>query len=166
MMLDTLHERLVARARSTADDARAAASQRARASVQQAHDGAANQVETARREGVDLAHADVSIVVADAQRAARQMVLQTQQEAVEELHARALRAAEAMPTDARYPAWLSCAQALARDQLGTRSDVSLAAPGEGGIVATAGLRTVDYTLAAVIERCLAQLGPEVESLWR
>lgn len=166
MNLDTLHDRLLRRARSTADLAQATASQQAVSRVHQARADAARLVDAARPEGIELAHADVGIVVADAERAARQVVLRTQQEAVEELRASALRAAASMPRDARYAAWLSCARDLARDQLGGNADLTLDVPGKGGIVATAGMRAVDYTLPAVVERCLEVLGPEVESLWR
>jgi len=67
--------------------------------------------------------------------------------------------------DPRYPALLDQLEDLAHRQLGPNAAIERAPEQRGGIVARHEGRRVDYTLAALADRALAQLGDDIEGLW-
>ena len=144
---------LVEAARSDAGDAQAAAGAeagaliRAAASEREAATGAARERrrQRARREG-------------------RAIVLRARRAAYDELRVAALAAAADLLVQPGYPALRERLAAAARARLGPHAEVA-EAPG-GGVLARAGDRLVDCSLHAMVERCLADLGGDLEELWR
>lgn len=70
-------------------------------------------------------------------------------------------AARSLRTDPRYPALLDHLEALARAQLGPTAKVDRDPSDAGGAIATAGNRSVDYTLAALADRAVSALADDV-----
>lgn len=99
-----------------------------------------------------------------ARRQARAIVLRARRDAYEELRTGAQAAVADLRVQPGYAQLRERLAAAARDQLG--ADAELTEPAGGGVVARAGERLVDYSLPAMVERCLANLGPELEELWR
>jgi vacuolar-type H+-ATPase subunit E/Vma4 len=96
-----------------------------------------------------------------ARQEARAIVLRARRDARDELRAAARSAAAGLRGE---PGLGDRLAALAREQLGPEAE--LMEPAEGGMVARSGERLVDYSLPAMVDRCLAELGPELEELWR
>lgn len=153
-------------------DARAAARRRldeaeadARACVEAARREADETIARARAQGeaegrVEAAHED-----ARERALARMDVLAAQREAYDELRRRAREAARGLREQPGYADLLERLAAAARRDLGDDAELEIDPPGAGGVRARAGSRRVDYTLAALADRCVAQLGTGVKRLW-
>jgi vacuolar-type H+-ATPase subunit E/Vma4 len=64
-----------------------------------------------------------------------------------------------------YPALLERLSAAARSQLGDDAELVVDPPGRGGVIARRGEASVDYTLAAMADRVIDDLGADLERLW-
>lgn len=161
MNLEPLRASLLARARAEARTLLDAAHREA--------DGrrAAARAEAAERVRQGLADHDAAAAAAraarllEARRDARAIVLRARGEAYGELRAAALSAAAAL---AGQPGFRERLAAVAREQLGP--DAELVEPAEGGLIARSGERLVDYSLPAMVDRCLGELGRDLEELWQ
>jgi hypothetical protein len=73
-------------------------------------------------------------------------------------------AASAIAALADDPGYRTRLVDLARARLGDREARILEAAG-GGVIAEIGSRRVDYSLDALLQRCLDRLGDEIAGLW-
>ncbi len=122
--------------------------------------------EQGRREGERAAAQEAVRRRATATRRARELRLQAERRQVEELQARARAAVLRLREDSRYPELLDRLTRAVREQLGPDAEVELDPPGRGGVIGRKGATSVDYTLPVLVERAIASLGDEVETLWR
>jgi vacuolar-type H+-ATPase subunit E/Vma4 len=122
-------------------------------------------VAQARAEGEAAAALEGAQERGQARRSARSAVLAAQRTLQEELHRRAQEAAQELRAGPSYPALLDRLEAAAREQLGAEPTVTRDAPDSGGVLASRGDRSVDYSLDALVRRCLDGLGTKVERLW-
>jgi vacuolar-type H+-ATPase subunit E/Vma4 len=152
----------------------------------QARDGAEARVEAARRESDECrasarAEADALLrrALAEredaeaaarsrrrlrARREARATVLHARRAACEELRAAALAAAADLRAGSGYPRLRERLAEAARERLGLDAEVS--EPEGSGVLARAGDRLVDCSLPVLVRRGLADLGSDLEELWR
>ena len=160
-----LRRALLADAQAGTQHILAEADARAAATVAEAERQGSALVERARSD----AHAGAAIVAAKelarARRRARTLVLAARRELYDELVRQARAAAHALHDDPVYAELLDRWAAAARAQLGDDAVLELDPPGAGGVRATSGARSVDYTLDTLVERCLDRLGGELERLW-
>jgi vacuolar-type H+-ATPase subunit E/Vma4 len=119
-----------------------------------------------RREGERAAAKEAVRRRATATRKAREIRLRAQQRQIEELRQRALEAVARARDDARYPALLERLAAQVRDQLGPAAEVVVDPEGLGGVIGRRGRTSVDYTLPALVERAMDDLGGDLERLWQ
>ncbi len=138
----------------TEADARRAAAQRSAAAV----------VERARADGAAEADREMTRDGARERRRARRIVLDARRRAYERLRVDVHAAIESTDRRSEYEALLDRLEGLAHEQLGDRARVERD-PAGGGLIAEIDGRRVDYTLDALVERCLRGLGAEVERLW-
>jgi vacuolar-type H+-ATPase subunit E/Vma4 len=163
--LDAVGHALIVDATHDADRARADAERAASDAVAAARVEAAQMLTVARSAGEAEARAVAAVELARARRRARELVLGARREAYERVRAEARRAVSQLPAAPGYGALLEGLTRLARYQLG--DDVTVIVDHAlGGVVATAGSRSVDYRLPVVADRCVAALAPEIAELWR
>ncbi len=96
---------------------------------------------------------------------AHMQVLAARRASYDALAQRARADALALRAEPGYPQLLELLTAAARADLGADAEVTVDPPGLGGVIARAGTRAVDYTLVAIAERCVQDLGPRVAELW-
>jgi hypothetical protein len=118
----------------------------------------------ARAEGAAQAGREMAITRVHEQRRSHRMILEARRRAYEDLGERARVAACELRPDPAYPALLDRLERLSREQLGDGARIERD-PVDGGVVAEAEGRRVDYSLAALTERCLRRLGAKIEELW-
>lgn len=123
-------------------------------------------VEQGRLEGRRAARQEGARRRGAAHRRAREAELAARGALFEELRSRARAGAVELRSDPGYPALLDRLTGAARAQLGADAEIEVDRPGGGGVGARSGRRSVDYTLPALADRALADLGGEVEKLWR
>lgn len=149
---------------------------RAAALLAEADTDAAAQLERARREADDLVararakgEAEGRIAAGRAaatQRSfARMEVRGAQRAAHDELREQARAAALSLRDAPDYDELLDRLAATARLDLGDDAQIERDPPGAGGVRGRAGTRQVDYTLAALADRCVDGLGSRVRRLW-
>ena len=137
----------------------------AQARVGEARREADELVEHARAQGeaagrLEAAHDEaVERVLAQAD------VLAAQRESYEELSRRARAAVLELRGDPGYPDLLERLAAAARRDLGDAAELEIDPPGAGGVRASAGSRRVDYTLVALSDAYIRELGTTVRTLW-
>lgn len=165
MNVDPVRDALLADARRDADDLRAAAERDAAAAVQSARDEAQGMLAAARAEGAAEARTVAAAELARARRHARELVLAARRDAYERARTETSRAASELRHAPGYTSLVEGLIEVAGRQLGEAAVTSVDDTA-GGIVASAGSRTVDYRLPAIADRCLAARGTELESLWR
>jgi hypothetical protein len=107
------------------------------------------------------ARADRAVDVA--RREAHAALLGSEAEIWDELADRVHRAVASMPDDPRFPALIDALERLARRQLG--AEVTFDQCPDGGFVATAGGRRVDYRLGALADRVLDLIADDVGASW-
>jgi vacuolar-type H+-ATPase subunit E/Vma4 len=159
--LEPLHDALLGEARQAARDRRTGARRDARGILEQAEAEARALLERARADGEAAAELEAERERARAQREARALVLETKQAFRKELERRALAAAAELRNEPRYGTMLEGLARMARIQLGDEAVLEVDPP-EGGVIAHAGARRVDYSLPALVERCLAQMNGDLE----
>jgi vacuolar-type H+-ATPase subunit E/Vma4 len=156
---------LLADAREQADRMLAEADAEARETMARAREEADAIIARGRGEGRTEGRVAASREEAQAHMLARMEVLGARREAYDELRARARVAALALRDDPEYPQLLERLAAAARADLGADAELGVDPADAGGVRARQGSRRVDYTLAALAERCVAALGPEARRLW-
>ncbi len=162
--VEAVRASLLAAAAVEAADARAAAHREDELRLGEARAHADELVAAARRLGesdADLAAASRRI---GALRQARALSLEARREAFETFRQEALDAILALRGTPAYEALLQRLAAAARAQLGEEATLEIDPP-SGGVVGHAGPRHVDYSLPALVDRCILSLGSELEELW-
>ncbi|CAN5290992.1 hypothetical protein BH11ACT4_BH11ACT4_18130 [soil metagenome] len=117
----------------------------------------------AAAEGEAAANSAAALVSARARRQAHETVLRSQNDIRLDLKTRATTAAQALTADPRYPALVAHLTARAHALLGPEALISTSPA--GGVIAVAGSRRIDLSLAALAERTLDSLTEENRSLW-
>ena len=118
-----------------------------------------------RLEGEQAAAQEARRRLGAASRRARELRLAAQRALIDELRLRAREAALQVRTDPGYQELLDRLSQAARSQLGPEAELELDPPELGGLLARAASRSVDYTLAALVDRAIVDLDGEVEALW-
>jgi vacuolar-type H+-ATPase subunit E/Vma4 len=163
--LDPVRDALLADADRDANATRAAADDDAASTVAAARAAVERLLAAARADGEAEARVVSASELARAHRAAREVVLQARRAAYDRLRASVRDAASRLRATPEYEALIDGLTRVAREQLGEDPAVTVD-DDVGGIVARVGSRTVDYRLPVVAERCLAAIGPAVETLWQ
>lgn len=122
-------------------------------------------LEQAQAEGRRAGFLESARARAHARRRAGELVLAARQDVFERFRRDAHAAALALRSDEGYPALLDRLAADAGQALGEGAALERDPPG-GGVTARAGRRSVDLTLPALADRCIAGLGVRLEELWR
>jgi vacuolar-type H+-ATPase subunit E/Vma4 len=122
--------------------------------------------EQGRLEGVQAATRESLRRRAAANRRARELRLAAERALLDELRLRARQAALQLRVDPRYGDLLERVSQVARSQLGADTEVVVDPPDIGGVLARAGSTSVDYTLPALVDRAIAELDGQLETLWR
>ena len=152
------------------------AHRRAREIVAQAETQAGERLEPVRRQADELVAAARAQGEADgrleaareeavARFSAHMTVLAEQRASYDELRRRARVAVLTLRDEADYPELLERLAAAARRDLGDDAQLQVDPPEVGGVRATSGTRAVDYTLVALADRCVDDLGPRLAALW-
>jgi vacuolar-type H+-ATPase subunit E/Vma4 len=143
----------------------AAAEAEARAELERAQARARAVVERARREGAAAGDLEGARERAEARRRSQRLVLDARRAVYDDFRREAHEGALLLRASGGYGALLERLAEAARSQLGTDAELEVDPAGVGGVRARAGARAVDYTLPALVDRCIASLGSEVERLW-
>jgi vacuolar-type H+-ATPase subunit E/Vma4 len=165
MSLDTAREALLDDARREAEAILARADAAAAARLQAARREAEELRARARAQGEAEGRVGAAQTLAGERFAARMRVLGARRASYDALLEQARRAALALREDPDYPQLLERLAAAARKDLGPGTELTVDPPGQGGVLGRAGSRAVDYTLVALAERCVRDLGPRVAELW-
>ena len=156
---------------------RRSVAQHAAVAIARAHDDADTRIARARAEAAALerrARADgeaAADAVSARARAARRRassatVLEAEQAVLSELRDQVHEAVLHLRDAPDYPRLLDGLTARAHARLGRGAHVTRDPDGLGGIVAEHDGRRLDYTLPALADRALAELGPAIEDLWK
>jgi vacuolar-type H+-ATPase subunit E/Vma4 len=162
--LDPVREALLAQAQVEAEELVTQAADRAAEEVALAEEETAILIARARAEGEAAAELEAATEVAHARRSARTLVLEAQREVYDDVRREAHAAAQQLRSRTGYRELVERLAAMARDQLGPDAELELDPP-NGGVVAHARNRRLDYSLPALVERCLARRATELERLW-
>jgi flagellar biosynthesis/type III secretory pathway protein FliH len=165
MTLDAAGEALLDDARAVARRALKAADDEARARIAQAQAEADALLARARAQGEAEGRLEAGLEEARERTLARMEVLAARREAYEELRRRARAAALALRSEAGYDELLEQLAAAARRDLGEDAELEIDPPQDGGVRASADGRRVDYTLVALADRCVDDLGAGLKRLW-
>ena len=104
--------------------------------------------------------------LADARARARGMVLRAQRVVLDDARAAAHRAVGDLVGDVRLERLLDRVAADAHERLATAGTVDVVAGPDGGFIARAGSREIDYSLRAQVDRVVDAMAIELERLWR
>ena len=148
-------ESLVASAEAHAVDER----ERARADAEVA-------VGRAGAEGREAGELESARSRALARRRASRLVLEARQAVYADFRREALEAVLALRSEDGYAALLDRLSDEARKTLGEGAEVEVDPDDVGGGRARAGRRSLDLTLPALADDCMARLGGRLEELWR
>ena len=165
MSLDAVRDALLADARQAGDERRAAAIREAAATRDSARRSASQLLAGVREAGAAEARAVAARELARARRQAHETVLAARREVYERARSEARRAATSLRDAPDHAELCDGLASAARRQLGADASVEID-PEVGGVVATAGSRSVDYRWPAIADRCFDALGAAVEELWR
>jgi vacuolar-type H+-ATPase subunit E/Vma4 len=164
--VEPLRHALLEHAHAEAERVLAAADERADELLAEAEAHGAALVEQARADGLAAAALAGAHEQALARRRARGVVLTAQRDLYLELRRQARDAVHALRQEPRsYAALLERLSTAALGQLGNGASLEVDPTGAGGVRASSGPRHVDYTLDALVERCLERLGGDLERLW-
>jgi vacuolar-type H+-ATPase subunit E/Vma4 len=152
-------------ARANAEWVAAEGESMAAARLDEASRAAVAIIAEARADGTAQADREMAVTRAHEQRRSHRIVLEARRRSYEGLGLQARAGARELRSDPAYPAILDRLEQLSREQLGDGALIERD-PADGGVVAEAGGRRVDYSLPALAERCLRRLGAEIEELWR
>ena len=165
MTLETVRGARIAGAGAQADAIRLAGAERAEEIAAAARVEARALVAERRAIAERMAALEDRARLANARAEARAIVLDAQRSVVEEARAGAHAASRRMIRDRRYPHLVDRLAAEARDRLSPGRPVSILADPDGGFVARAGSRQIDYSFDAQIGRVLEVLAGRLEGLW-
>ena len=154
---------LLDRARADAATEVARAEEEARVILQEAERRADAVREEARTRGEADSQAVLVATRARARREARSVVLGAQSEVAGALCARVHAGLPGLRDDPAFADVERRLESQARELLGP--EARLTPDPSGGFVAEAGGRRMELTLAAVADRLIERLGPELQSLW-
>jgi vacuolar-type H+-ATPase subunit H len=165
--LETVERTAVGAAGAEADEIRRNAHEHAERIIEEARAQAAALIEQRRAAAERLAELEEQEVLADGRAQARATILQAQRSVLTQATAAAHAAARELPGDPRYEALLERLSGDVRERLSPAGPpVELVNLPEGGFVARAGSREIDYSLDAQIDRCLRNMARELERLWQ
>jgi vacuolar-type H+-ATPase subunit E/Vma4 len=156
---------LLADARSEAERALAQADEEAGTAIESARREAAELVAAARAGGEAEGRTEAARDLAHEHALARIEVLAARRSLYDELRRCARESVLSLRDEPGYPDLLERLAAAARRDLGEEAELEVDPPDAGGVRARAGSRSVDYTLPALAERCLAGLGHSLDRLW-
>jgi vacuolar-type H+-ATPase subunit E/Vma4 len=161
--LGPVRSALLARARADAAAEVARAEAEARGTLEEAGRRADAVREEARSRGEADAHAVLVAMQARSRREARSVVLGAQSEVVAALRDRVHAGLGGLRDDPTFGDMERRLEAQARTLLGP--DARLTPDPSGGFVAESAGRRAELTLAAVADRALDRLGPDLQGLW-
>jgi vacuolar-type H+-ATPase subunit E/Vma4 len=161
--LAPVRDSLLARARAEAQRVRAEAAAEAAAGLAQARRQASAILADAREQGERDGAAIAAAAAARARRRARGVVLAAQRRAYETLRQRCRSAASDLRHDPDYQRLRERLVRLAQERVGPGAVTREAT--DGGVVAEADRRRADCSLAALADRALDALGPQIEAVW-
>ncbi len=165
MSVDPATEALLADARERAARILADARAQARRRVSEAERAAGETIRRARAQGEATGRLDAEREQALGRTLAHAEVLRARREAYEELRRRGRAAVLRLREEPGYAAFLDRLAAGARRELGPEAQLEIDPPGAGGVRASAGSRRLDYTLQALADGCIGELGPALNELW-
>jgi len=165
MNLEAYRRGRLEEARANAERLAAEGESMAAARIDEASGAAIAIIAEARADGAAQADREMAITRTHEQRRSHRIVLEARRRAYEDLGTRGRAGARELRPDPAYPALLDRLEQLTREQLGDGALIERD-PADGGVVAEFEGRRVDYSLPALVERCLRTLGAEIEELWR
>ena len=163
--LDAVRDALLADAKAAGDRVLDDAAERASLQIVQAEQETESLIARARAEGEAAAELETISTLAQARRRARACVLEAQREVYEDVRREVRAAVQELRTTPQYDELLDHLTTRAREVLGADARIERDPP-EGGVVARTGNRRLVYTLPALVERCLAEHGHEIDRLWK
>ena len=166
MTLEAVQNAALDGASADAHAIQSAARNRAEQTVADARAHAAALLAERRAAAEALADLEEHERLAQARGDARAIVLRAQRAVLNGATAAARTAAVALIDDPRYERLNEALAAEARQRLAGSGPVQIVTAPNGGLVARAGSRELDYSLSAQVERLLDALGEQLERLWR
>ena len=164
--LAVLREVELHRASEDADAIRRSGDARAEQILAQARADAAAIIARRIAAAERLAGLEESERLAEARAQARETVLRAQRSVLREARAAAHAAARGLVADVRLERVFERLAADARERLAIRGAVQIVADPDGGFVARAGSREIDYSLRSQVDRIVDEMAGELEGLWR
>jgi vacuolar-type H+-ATPase subunit E/Vma4 len=165
MNLDPLRRALRAETEAETERRRSEVAAECDRIVADAESAARALVHEARLDGERTAAREAARRRAGAGRRAREVRLAAQRDLVEELRRRARQTVLQLRERPGYPELLERLSDAARSQLGEDAELVVDPPGRGGVIGRLGDVSVDYTLPAIADREIDDLGLELERLW-
>ncbi len=166
MTLEAVQQATLADGAGEARQILAAARARAAAQLDRARGEAATLIERRRAAAEQLADLEERELLAQARAQARTITLCAQRSVMLEAGRDARQAVRSLPHDHRYAALLERLAADARRRLAFAGPVEIAVAPDGGLLASAGSRAIDYSLSAQVDRCLHAMAADQDRLWR
>jgi V/A-type H+-transporting ATPase subunit E len=163
--LEPLRRALSAETVAAADRRRSEVTAECERIVAEAEAGAHELSHEARVEGERAAAREGARRRAAAARRARETRLAARRGLVDELRRRAREAALELRERPDYPELLERLSDAARSQLGDDAELEVDLPGRGGVIGRRGNASVDYTLPAMADRTIDEMGVALERLW-
>jgi len=163
--LEPLRRAVLEQARADIEGIRREAATRAAGIVADAERDGAALLHRAKADAIAVADMRAARELATARKAGRRLILQAKRDLHDELRTRVREAALALRADPAYPAMLEALGTIAHARLGEGAALEIDPPGAGGVRAVASSRSVDYSLVALADRCVLQLGARIEDLW-
>jgi vacuolar-type H+-ATPase subunit E/Vma4 len=164
--LDAVRQAELRAASDEADAIRRAADRHADGIVTQARADADGLIARRRAAAEQLAVLEERERLAEARAQARGTVLRAQRSVLTDARAAAHAAARGLAGDARLERLLERLADDARQRLAPAGAVQAIAASDGGFVARAGSREIDYSIGAQVDRILEGMASELERLWR
>ena len=165
MNLEPLRRALRVETVAAADRRRSAIGAECERIVAEAEAGANELSDAARVEGERAAAREAARRHAAAARRARETRLAARRSLVDELRRRAREAVLELRERPDYPELLERLSDAARSQLGDDAKLEVDPPGRGGVIGRRGDASVDYTLPAMADRTIDEMGVALERLW-
>lgn len=165
MNLEPLRRALRAETEAEADRRRSEVKAECDRIVAEAEATARTLSHEARVEGERAAAREAARRRAAAARHAREIKLAARWSLVEELRRRSREAVLELRERPDYPVLLEHLSDAARSQLGDDAELEVDPPGLGGVIGRRGDASVDYTLPAIADRTIDDMGVALERLW-
>lgn len=166
MTLEAVQDSALGTASAEADGIRSAVRERAERIIAEARAEAAVLSAKRHTAAERLADLEQGERLAEARAEARASVLRAQRSVLIDARRAAQAAVRRLVDDSRYEPLLERLEAEARGRLAPVGPVEISVLPEGGLVARAGSREIDYSLAAQLDRCLQAMASELDGLWR